>query len=182
MAGDGDGGACLVAACTSEQLRGAPTVPREEGMTRADEERVDAYVRELHGAGYMRPENERWREGTRGRLGPFAGAAARALDGRDRLHGHVKPKKRQVEFLALYRLALPGRGPPALRAGQISAHQGAAREWAGQNNVEALRHFCLAGTNPDHATKARLIRRDIAGATRTSRIRRSVRSSGAPTR
>ena len=56
--GDGGGGSCLMAACTSERLRGASTVAREEGISLPDEARVDAYFRDLHGAGYMRPENE----------------------------------------------------------------------------------------------------------------------------
>jgi len=108
-----------------------------------------------------------------------------ALDvGRDRLYGHVKPKKRRVEFLAFCRY-LRSRYPPTVRLhfvlDNFSAHQGEVREWAARNNVElaftphyaswlnriepqfkALRYFCLAGTDhPDHATQARLIRRYI---------------------
>jgi transposase len=109
-----------------------------------------------------------------------------ALDvGRDRLYGHVKTKKRRLEFLAFCRY-LRSLYPPAVRLHFIldnfSAHKGTVREWAADNNVElaytphyaswlnriepqfkALRHFCLAGTDhPDHATQARLIRRYIA--------------------
>jgi transposase len=109
-----------------------------------------------------------------------------ALDvGRDRLYGHVKPKKRRVEFLAFCRY-IRSLYPSAVRLhfvlDNFSAHQGEVRAWAGENNVElaftpyyaswlnriepqfkALRHFCLAGTDhPDHATQARLIRRYIA--------------------
>jgi hypothetical protein len=59
-----------MAACTSERLRGAPTVAREEGISLPDEERVDAYFRDLHGAGYMRPENESPEVHGAGRMDP----------------------------------------------------------------------------------------------------------------
>jgi transposase len=109
-----------------------------------------------------------------------------ALDvGRDRLYGHVKPRKRRVEFLAFCRYIrslYPAEVRLHLVLDNFSAHQGGVREWAAQSNVElaytphyaswlnriepqfkALRYFCLAGTDhPDHATQARLIRRYIA--------------------
>lgn len=109
-----------------------------------------------------------------------------ALDvGRDRLYGHVKLKKRRIEFLAFCRY-LRTLHPPEVRLHFIldnfSPHKGTVRQWAADNNVElaytphyaswlnriepqftALRYFCLAGTDhPDHATQARLIRRYIA--------------------
>ena len=174
MEGDGDGGACLVAACTSEQLRGAPTVPREEGMTRADEERVDAYFRELHGAGYMRPENERWREGRRGRLDPFAGAAARALDGRDRLHGHGKPKKRQVEFLARYIGSLY---PAAVRPHFVLDKSAPTKARRGSGQVRTTSRHCAtsAWPAPTPTTPPRLV-----SSAATSPAQRARRGSDAP--
>jgi transposase len=109
-----------------------------------------------------------------------------ALDvGRDRLYGHVKTRKRRVEFVAFCRY-LRSLYPPAVRLhfvlDNFSAHKGSVRAWAEANNVElaytphyaswlnrieaqfkALRYFCLNGTDhPDHATQARLIRRYIA--------------------
>jgi transposase len=109
-----------------------------------------------------------------------------ALDvGRDRLYGHVKVKKRRVEFLAFCRY-LRALYPPEVRLhfvlDNFSAHLGEVRAWAAAHNVElayvpfyaswlnrieaqfkALRYFCLDGTDhPDHATQARLIRRYIA--------------------
>ena len=109
-----------------------------------------------------------------------------ALDvGRDRLYGHIKPRKRRVEFLAFCRY-LRALHPPQVRLHFIldnfSPHKGTVRDWAADNNVElaytphyaswlnriepqfkALRYFCLNGTDhPDHATQARLIRRYIA--------------------
>lgn len=108
-----------------------------------------------------------------------------ALDvGADRLYGHVKLKKRRVEFLAFCRY-LRSLHPPTTRLHLIldnfSPHKGTVRGWAADNNVElaytphyaswlnriepqfkALRYFCLNGTDhPDHATQARLIRRYI---------------------
>src|SRR5689334_19967666 len=53
-----EGSGCLVADCSDEELRAGPTVAYEEGMNRPAEERVEAYFSDLHGAGYMRPENE----------------------------------------------------------------------------------------------------------------------------
>jgi transposase len=109
-----------------------------------------------------------------------------ALDvGRDRLYGHVKPRKRRVEFLAFCRYLrslYPATTRLHLVLDNFSPHKGTVREWAADNNVElaytphyaswlnriepqfkALRYFCLAGTDhPDHATQARLIRRYIA--------------------
>jgi transposase len=109
-----------------------------------------------------------------------------ALDvGRDRLYGHVKPRKRRIESLAFCRYIrslYPAEVRLHLVLDNFSAHQGEVREWAADNNVElaftrhyaswlnrieaqfkALRYFCLAGTDhPDHATQARLSRRYIA--------------------
>lgn len=109
-----------------------------------------------------------------------------ALDvGADRLYGHIKPRKRRVEFLAFCRY-LRSLHPPEIRLhfvlDNFSPHKGTVRQWAADNNVElaytphyaswlnriepqfkALRYFCLNGTDhPDHATQARLIRRYIA--------------------
>jgi transposase len=106
--------------------------------------------------------------------------------GRDRLYGHIKARKRRVEFMAFcrYQRSLH---PPAVRLHFIldnfSSHKGdPVTQWAELNNVELaytphyaswlnriepqfkpLRYFCLDGTDhPDHATQARLIRRYIA--------------------
>jgi transposase len=106
--------------------------------------------------------------------------------GRDRLYGHVKRRKSRSEFLAFCRY-LRSLYPAATRLhfvlDNFSPHHGdTVRAWAAANNVElaytpfyasrlnriepqfqALRYFCLAGTDhPDHATQARLIRRYIA--------------------
>jgi len=109
-----------------------------------------------------------------------------ALDvGRDRLYGHIKPRKRRTEFLAFCRY-IRSLYPHEVRLhfvlDNFAVHKGTVREWAADNNVElaytphyaswlnrieaqfkALRYFCLAGTDhPDHATQGRLIRRYIA--------------------
>jgi len=106
--------------------------------------------------------------------------------GRDRLYGHMKPRKRRVEFMAFLRYLRSLHAPEVrihLILDNLSVHTGPkVRQWAADNNVElafvpfyaswlnrieaqfkALRYFCLDGTDhPDHATQARLIRRYIA--------------------
>jgi transposase len=109
---------------------------------------------------------------------------------RDRLYGHIKPRKGRREFLAFCRY-LRSLYPPEVRLAFVldnfSPHRSSKADsrvddWAAANNVElaftpfyaswlnlieaqfrALRYFTLAGTDhPDHATQARLIRRYIA--------------------
>ena len=108
-----------------------------------------------------------------------------ALDvGRDRLYGHVKTRKRRVEFLEFCRY-LRSLHPPQVRLHFIldnfSPHKGTVREWAADHNVElaytphdaswlnrikaqskALRYFCLAGPTTPTTPRGRLIRRYIA--------------------
>ncbi len=94
-----------------------------------------------------------------------------ALDvGRDRLYGHIKPRKRRVEFLGFVRY-LRSLYPPHARIhlilDNLSVHKGdEVRQWAEANNLDlaytphysswlnrieaqfkALRYFCLNGTN-----------------------------------
>ena len=110
--------------------------------------------------------------------------------GRDRLYGHIKPRKGRSEFLAFSRY-VRSLYPPAVRLAFVldnfsphlsSKADGRVADWAAANNVElayvpfyaswlnrieaqftGLRYFALDGTDhPDHATQARMIRRYIA--------------------
>jgi hypothetical protein len=108
---------------------------------------------------------------------------------RDRLYGHVKPRKRRGEFLVFLRY-VRSLYPHGVRLGIVldnaSAphHQGDARvgDWAAANNVEladtptnasypnrieghfaALRYFTLDGTDhASHEEQGRMIRRYLA--------------------
>jgi transposase len=109
---------------------------------------------------------------------------------RDRLYGHVKPRKRRGEFLAFLRY-LRSLYPPQVRIGIVldnaSAHLSTRRDrrvgqWAQANNVElaytptnasylnrieghfaALRYFTLDGTDhASHKEQGSMIRRYIA--------------------
>jgi hypothetical protein len=109
---------------------------------------------------------------------------------RDRLYGHVKPRKRRGELLTFLR-SLRSLYPSPVRIGIVldnaSAHLSTRKDrrvgqWAQANNVElaytptnasylnrieghfaALRYFTLDGTNhPSHAEQASMIRRSIA--------------------
>lgn len=108
---------------------------------------------------------------------------------RDRIYGHVKPRKGRVEFLAFCRY-LRSLYPPEVRIALVldnfSPHlttktDTRVGDWAGENNVElayvpfyaswlnrieaqftALRYFALDGTDhPSHAAQGRMIRRYI---------------------
>ena len=125
---------------------------------------------------------------------------------RDKLYGHIKPRKRRTEFLAFCRY-LRSLYPPEVRIAIVldnfSPHLSTKTdprvgEWAAANNVElayvpfnaswlnrieaqftALRYFALDGT--DHAThgeQASMIRRYIAWRNRHARpTHDSARSS-----
>ena len=109
--------------------------------------------------------------------------------GRDRLYGHVKPKKGRTEFLAFCRY-LRSLYPPGVRIAIVldnfSPHLSTKKDprvgkWAAANNVElayvpfyaswlnrieaqftALRYFALDGTDHEsHAAQASMIRRYI---------------------
>lgn len=110
--------------------------------------------------------------------------------GRDRLYGHIKPRKGRTEFLAFCRY-LRSLYPPEVRIAIVldnfSPHLSTKKDqrvgdWAAANNVElayvpyyaswlnrieaqftALRYFALDGTDHDsHHAQARMIRRYIA--------------------
>lgn len=110
--------------------------------------------------------------------------------GRDRLYGHIKPRKGRTEFLAFCRY-LRSLHPPEVRIAIVldnfSPHLSTKKDqrvgdWAAANNVElayvpfyaswlnrieaqftALRYFALDGTDHDsHHAQARMIRRYIA--------------------
>lgn len=110
--------------------------------------------------------------------------------GRDRLYGHIKPRKGRTEFLAFCRY-LRSLYPPEVRIAIVldnfSPHLSTRKDqrvgdWAAANNVElayvpfyaswlnrieaqftALRYFTLDGTDHDsHHAQARMIRRYIA--------------------
>jgi transposase len=110
--------------------------------------------------------------------------------GRDRLYGHIKPRKGRTEFLAFCRY-LRSLYPPEVRIAIVldnfSPHLSTTKDqrvgdWAAANNVElayvpfyaswlnrieaqftALRYFALDGTDHDsHHAQARMIRRYIA--------------------
>jgi hypothetical protein len=119
---------------------------------------------------------------------------------RDRLYGHIKPRKRRGEFLVFlrYRRSLY---PPGVRLGIVldnfSPHLSTRTDrriihWAATNNVElaytptnaswlnrikaqiqALRSFTLDGTDyTSHPEQASMIRRYIAWRNRNTRDRR----------
>jgi DDE superfamily endonuclease len=119
---------------------------------------------------------------------------------RDKLYGHIKPRKRRGEFLVLLRY-LPTLYPPGVRLGLVldndSPHLSTRidpriGQWAAANNVElayvptnaswlnrieaqftALRYFTLDGTDhPSHTEQASRIRRYIAWRNRNTRDRR----------
>ena len=110
--------------------------------------------------------------------------------GRDRVYGHIKPRKGRTEFLAFCRY-LRSLYPPEVRIAIVldnfSPHLSTKKDqrvgdWAAANNVElayvpfyaswlnrieaqftALRYFALDGTDHDsHHAQARMIRRYIA--------------------
>src|ERR671918_782175 len=110
--------------------------------------------------------------------------------GRDRLYGHIKPRKGRIEFLAFCRY-LRSLYPPEVRIAIVldnfSPHLSTKKDtrvgdWAAANNVElayvpfyaswlnrieaqftALRYFALDGTDHEsHHAQARMIRRYIA--------------------
>jgi transposase len=110
--------------------------------------------------------------------------------GRNRLYGHIKPRKGRTEFLAFCRY-VRSLYPPEVRIAIVldnfSPHLSTKKDqrvgdWAAANNVElayvpfyaswlnrieaqftALRYFALDGTDHDsHHTQARMIRRYIA--------------------
>jgi transposase len=109
---------------------------------------------------------------------------------RDRLYGHIKPRKGRIEFLAFCRY-IRSLYPPEVRLAFVldnfSPHlttktDSRVGDWATAHNVElayvpfyaswmnrieaqftGLRYFALDGTDhPDHATQSRMIRRYIA--------------------
>jgi transposase len=109
---------------------------------------------------------------------------------RDRLYGHIKPRKRRREFLVFLRY-LRTLYPPEVRIGLVldnfSPHLSTTDDprvggWAAANNIElaytptnaswlnrieaqfqALRYFTLDGTDhPSHHAQASMIRRYIA--------------------
>ena len=119
---------------------------------------------------------------------------------RDRLYGHIKPRKRRGEFLVFLRY-LRTLYPPGIRMGIVldnfSPHLSTrddprVAEWAAANNVElaytptnaswlnrieaqfqALRYFTLDGTDhASHHQQASMIRRYIAWRTRNAHDRR----------
>jgi transposase len=110
--------------------------------------------------------------------------------GRDRLYGHIKPRKGRTEFLAFCRY-LRSLCPPEVRIAIVldnfSPHLSTKKDqrvgdWAAVSNIElayvpfyaswlnrieaqftALRYFALDGTDHDsHHAQARMIRRYIA--------------------
>jgi transposase len=119
---------------------------------------------------------------------------------RDRLYGHIKPRKRRGEFLVFLRY-LRTLYPPGVRLGIVldnfSPHLATTDDprvgrWAAANNVElaytptnaswlnrieaqfqALRYFTLDGTDhASHAHQASMIRRYIAWRNRNAHDRR----------
>ena len=119
---------------------------------------------------------------------------------RDKLYGHLKPRKRRGEFLVFLRY-LRTLYPPGVRLGLVldnySPHLSTRDDprigqWAAANNVElayvptnaswlnrieaqftALRYFTLDGTDhPSHGQQASMIRRYIAWRNRNTRNRR----------
>ena len=119
---------------------------------------------------------------------------------RDKLYGHIKPRKRRGEFLVFLRY-LRTLYPPGIRLGIVldnfSPHLSTrddprVAEWAAANNVElaytptnaswlnrieaqfqALRYFTLDGTDhASHTEQASMIRRYIAWRNRHARDRR----------
>jgi transposase len=119
---------------------------------------------------------------------------------RDRLYGHVKPRKRRGEFL-VFLCYLRTLYPPEVRLGLVldnySPHLSTSDDprvgqWAQANNVElaytptnaswlnrieaqftALRYFALDGTDhSSHAEQASMIRRYVAWRNRNARDRR----------
>jgi transposase len=119
---------------------------------------------------------------------------------RDRLYGHIKPRKRRGEFLVFLRY-LRTLYPPGVRLGIVldnfSPHLSTTDDprvgrWAAANNVElaytptnaswlnrieaqfqALRYFTLDGTDhASHAHQASMIRRYIAWRNRNAHDRR----------
>jgi transposase len=119
---------------------------------------------------------------------------------RDKLYGHIKPRKRRGEFLVFLRY-LRTLYPPGVRLGLVldtySPHLSTRDDprigqWAAANNVElayvptnaswlnrieaqftALRYFTLDGTDhPSHTEQASMIRRYIAWRNRNTRDRR----------
>jgi len=119
---------------------------------------------------------------------------------RDRLYGHIKPRKRRGEFLVFLRY-LRTLYPPGIRLGIVldnfSPHLSTrddprVAEWAAANNVElastptnaswlnrieaqfqALRYFTLDGTDhASHHEQASMIRRYIAWRNRNAHDRR----------
>jgi transposase len=118
---------------------------------------------------------------------------------RDRLYGHIKPRKGRTEFLAFCRY-IRSLYPPDVRLAFVldnfSAHLSTQTDrrvgdWADANNVKlayvpfyaswinrieaqftGLRYFALDGTDhPDHATQGRMIRRYIAWRNRNAHDR-----------
>jgi transposase len=109
---------------------------------------------------------------------------------RDRLYGHIKPRKGRIEFLAFCRYIrslYPTHIRLAFVLDNFSPHRSTKTDrrvghWAAANNVElayvpfyaswlnrieaqftGLRYFALDGTDhPDHHTQGRMIRRYIA--------------------
>jgi transposase len=119
---------------------------------------------------------------------------------RDRLYGHIKPRKRRGEFLTFCRY-LRSLYPSGVRIGLVldnaSAHLSTRKDrrvgqWAAANNVElaytptnasylnrieghfaALRYFTLDGTDhPSHHQQASMIRRYITWRNRNAHDRR----------
>ena len=119
---------------------------------------------------------------------------------RDRLYGHIKPRKRRGEFLVFCRY-LRTLYPPGVRLGIVldnfSPHLSTRTDrrvanWAAANNVElayvptnaswlnrieaqftALRYFALDGTDhPSHAEQASMIHRYITWRNRNAHNRR----------
>jgi transposase len=118
---------------------------------------------------------------------------------RDRLYGHVKPRKGRTEFLAFCRY-IRSLHPPEVRLAFVldnfSPHlstktDSRVGDWAAANNVElayvpfyaswmnrieaqftGLRYFALDGTDhPSHAAQGRMIRRYIAWRNRNAHDR-----------
>jgi transposase len=119
---------------------------------------------------------------------------------RDKLYGHIKPRKRRGEFLVFLRY-LRTLYPPGVRLGlvldnyspHLSTHDDPrVGQWAAANNVElayvptnaswlnrieaqftALRYFAVDGTDhPSHGEQASMIRRYIAWRNRNTRDHR----------
>lgn len=105
----------------------------------------------------------------------------------DKLFGHVKPRKKRVQFLEFCRSLHPVETRRPIICDNFSPHlttkrDGRLGDWAATNNVEiaytptnsswlnrielqftALRHFALDGSDhPNHRVQASMIRRNIA--------------------